>query len=94
MLVPIFLYNPLFFACFMCYNYIEVKILEQLIKRINELAKKSREEGLTEEEKAEQAEVRRQYIQKFRQGMENTLSSVYIMDEKGNKKKVQKKSEG
>lgn len=68
--------------------------MEQLIKRINELAKKSREEGLTEEEKAEQAEVRRQYIQKFRQGMENTLSSVYIMDEKGNKKKVQKKQEG
>ena len=68
--------------------------MEQLIKRINELAKKSREEGLTEEEKAEQAEVRRQYIMKFRQGMENTLSSVYIMDEKGNKKKVQKKSEG
>jgi len=68
--------------------------MEQLIKRINELAKKSREEGLTEEEKAEQAEVRRQYIMKFRQGMENTLSSVYIMDEKGNKKKVQKKQEG
>lgn len=68
--------------------------MQQLIKRINELAKKSREEGLTEEEKAEQAEVRRQYIQKFRQGMENTLSSVYIMDEKGNKKKVQKKQEG
>ena len=68
--------------------------MEQLIKRINELAKKSREEGLTEEEKAEQAEVRREYIQKFRQGMENTLSSVYIMDEKGNKKKVQKKQEG
>lgn len=65
--------------------------MEQLIKRINELAKKSREEGLNEEEKAEQAELRRQYIQKFRQGMENTLSNVYIMDEKGNKKKVEKK---
>lgn len=65
--------------------------MEKLIKRINELAKKSREEGLTEEEKAEQAEVRKQYIMKFRQGMENTLSNVYIMDEKGNKKKVEKK---
>lgn len=65
--------------------------MEKLIKRINELAKKSREEGLTEEEKAEQAEVRQQYIMKFRQGMENTLSNVYIMDEKGNKKKVEKK---
>ena len=65
--------------------------MEKLIKRINELAKKSREEGLTEEEKAEQAQVRQQYIMKFRQGMENTLSNVYIMDEKGNKKKVEKK---
>lgn len=66
--------------------------MQELIKRINELAKKSREEGLTEEEKAEQADLRQQYIQKFRQGMENTLSNVYIMDEKGNKKKVQKKT--
>ena len=65
--------------------------MEKLIKRINELAKKSREEGLSEAEKAEQAELRKQYIAKFRQGMENTLGSVYIMDEKGNKKKLEKK---
>ena len=65
--------------------------MEELIKRINELAKKSREEGLSEAEKAEQAELRKQYIAKFRQGMENALSNVYIMDEKGNKKKVEKK---
>lgn len=66
--------------------------MQELIKRINELAKKSREEGLSETEKEEQAELRRQYIQKFRQGMENTLQGVYIMDEKGNKRKVEKKS--
>ncbi len=65
--------------------------MEKLIKRINELAKKSKAEGLTEEEKEEQAQLRKQYIQKFRQGLENTLSNVYIMDEKGNKKKVEKK---
>ena len=66
----------------------EVKHMEKLLKRINELAKKSREEGLTEEEKTEQSDLRAQYIKKFRQGMENTLSNVYIMDEKGNKRKV------
>lgn len=65
--------------------------MDELVKRINELAKKSREEGLSETEKAEQAELRKQYIAKFRQGMENTLSNVYIMDAKGNKKKVEKK---
>ena len=67
--------------------------MEQLLKRINELAKKSREEGLDEEEKAEQADLRQKYIKKFRQGMENTLSNVYIMDEKGNKRKVEKKND-
>lgn len=65
--------------------------MQELIKRINELARKSREEGLSDAEKAEQAELRQQYIQKFRQGMENTLQGVYIMDEKGNKRKVEKK---
>lgn len=65
--------------------------MEKLIKRINELAKKSREEGLSEQEKSEQAILRQEYIKKFRQGIENTLSNVYIMDEKGNKRKVEKK---
>ncbi len=66
--------------------------MEKLIKRINELAKKSREEGLSDKEKEEQATLRREYINKFRQGMENTLSNVYIMDENGNKRKVEKKN--
>ncbi len=65
--------------------------MEKLIARINELARKSREEGLSEEELREQAELRREYIAKFRQGMENALSNVYIVDEHGNKKKVEKK---
>ena len=43
-------------------------------------------------EKEEQATLRREYINKFRQGMENTLSNVYIMDENGNKRKVEKKN--
>ncbi len=65
--------------------------MQELIKRINELSKKSREEGLSEAEKAEQATLRQEYIAKFRQGMENTLSNVYIVDKNGNKRKVEKK---
>ena len=65
--------------------------MEELIKRINELAKKSKTEGLSEEEKTEQAKLRRQYIDSFRQGLMNTLDNVYIMDENGNKKKVERK---
>lgn len=64
---------------------------EELLNRINELARKSRTEGLTEQEKAEQTQLRQQYIKAFRQGFENTMSNVYIMDKDGNKKKVEKK---
>ena len=64
---------------------------EELIKRINFLYHKSNTEGLTEEEKNEQTKLRKEYVKGFRQGMANTLENVYIMDEKGNKKKIEKK---
>ena len=64
---------------------------EELIKRINELAKKSRNEGLNDEEKCEQQELRAQYIQEFRQGVKNTLSNVYVVDENGEEKKLKRK---
>ena len=67
---------------------------EELIKRINELAKKSKAEGLTDAEKAEQQELRAQYIAAFRQGVKNTLNNVYVVDEQGNEKKLGKKSGG
>ena len=67
---------------------------EELIKRINELARKSKTEGLTDEEKAEQAKLRSEYIAAFRQGVQNTLSNVYVVDEKGNEKKLERKSGG
>ncbi len=65
---------------------------EELIKRINLLAKKSKEEGLTDEEKTEQAQLRQQYIIEFRQGVKNTLDNVYVLDKNGEKKKITKKS--
>lgn len=64
---------------------------DKLVARINELARKSKGEGLSDAEKEEQTALRNEYIAKFRQGMENALSNVYIVDEKGNKKKVEKK---
>ncbi len=64
---------------------------QELLDRINALAKKSREEGLSDAEKEEQASLRKQYIAEFRQGMINTLEGIYIVDEKGNKKKVERK---
>ena len=65
---------------------------EELIKRINELAKKSKAEGLTDKEKQEQQVLRQQYIEEFRQGVKNTLSNVYVVDEQGNEQKLKRKS--
>ncbi|MBE7024112.1 MAG: DUF896 domain-containing protein [Ruminococcaceae bacterium] len=65
--------------------------MEKLIKRINELYAKSKAEGLNDAEKAEQAELRQKYIKAFRQGVENTMESVRIVDEKGNKVKPERK---
>ncbi len=64
---------------------------KKMIERINALARKSREEGLTEEEKQEQANLRAQYIAAFRAGTEQTLQSVRIVDKDGNKTPLSKK---
>ena len=63
----------------------------ELIDRINELYHKSKTVGLTDEEKAEQDKLRKQYVAGFRQGMQNTLENVYVVDENGNEKKIEKK---
>ena len=63
----------------------------ELIDRINFLAKKSREEGLSDAEKAEQAKLRQEYIAGFRQGFMNTMENVYVLDKDGNEKKIEKK---
>lgn len=63
------------------------------LKRINELARKSREVGLTEEEKQEQARLRAEYLADFRAGFEQQLQNTYIMDEQGNKTPLKRKDE-
>lgn len=61
------------------------------IDRINFLAKKSREEGLNDEEKAEQAVLRREYIDSFKRSLEGQLQNTTILYPDGSKKKVTKK---
>ena len=58
------------------------------IERINFLARKSREEGLTESEKAEQTELRNEYRSYMRNGYMATFSNTYIVDENGNKTRL------
>ena len=51
------------------------------IKRINELVKKSREEGLTEEEKLEQKALRQKYIDAVKLSLRANLDSIrYVED--------------
>ena len=66
-------------------------ITQEQINRINELARKSKAEGLNEEEKAEQAVLRRAYIDSVKASLTSNLDNTYIMDEKGNKRKLGKK---
>ncbi len=66
-------------------------ITQEQINRINELARKSKAEGLNESEKEEQAKLRRLYIDSFKESLVGQLENTYIVDEKGNKKKVTKK---
>lgn len=62
-----------------------------LTERINFLAKKARTEGLTNQEKEEQALLRKQYIENVRKNMRSMLDNVYIKDENGNEQKIKKK---
>jgi uncharacterized protein YnzC (UPF0291/DUF896 family) len=58
--------------------------LKDLIKRINELAKKSKTLGLSEEEKIEQNALRQEYLNRFRANFKDTLMNVKVVDVMGN----------
>ena len=66
---------------------------QKKIDRINELARKAKTEGLTEEEQAERAVLRREYIDSVVGGLKGHLDNTYFVDEKGVKTKLKKKGE-
>lgn len=57
--------------------------LEQKIARINALYHKSKKEGLTEEEKAEQAALRKEYIENVRANLRGQLNNIDIKNADG-----------
>ena len=65
---------------------------KEKIDRINFLAKKSKAEGLTEEEKAEQKALREEYIAGFRANLRGILDNTYIQNPDGTKTKVESKN--
>ena len=65
--------------------------MNEVIARINELAKKNREEGLTEEELVERDKLRRIYIDSVTGNLKQQLDNTSIVYPDGTKKKVTKK---
>lgn len=61
------------------------------IQRINELTRLARQRELTSEEQAERAELRRAYVESMKQSLRSEIDRIRIVDEQGNKTKIQKK---
>lgn len=62
------------------------------IDRINELARKSKTDaGLTQEEKAEQASLRQEYLAAIRANLTAQLDNTMIQYPDGTRKKLKKK---
>ena len=58
------------------------------IDRINELARKAKTVGLTPDENEERAVLRRAYIDSVVGDLPQQLDNTYIVDSKGNKRKL------
>lgn len=57
-------------------------ITEEKIDRINQLSRKSKNEGLTEEEKKEQHILRREYVDSFKENLRAQLEQIEIIEDK------------
>ena len=65
-------------------------VTQEQIKRINELAAKKKTQGLSPEEQAEQAELRKIYIAAFRENLESQLKNIEFVDSDSPSKNAQK----
>ena len=65
---------------------------ESKLERINALARLARERELTAEVLSERDALRKEYIAEWRRGAEQVLENTWLVDEKGNKRKLPKKT--
>jgi uncharacterized protein YnzC (UPF0291/DUF896 family) len=68
--------------------------MEVNLDRINELYHKSQSTGLTTEEKVEQEELRKKYIEAIRKNMRGTLDRVSFLNPDGSITKAGEKKDG
>ncbi|NKE05795.1 MULTISPECIES: DUF896 domain-containing protein [Mesobacillus] len=57
--------------------------MKDILKRINELAQKKKNEGLTESEVGEMNELRQKYLDIFRGSMQELLLNTTVVDPEG-----------
>lgn len=67
--------------------------MNDVIARINELARKAKAEGLTPEETEERDKLRRIYLDSVRSNLAGQLEHTTVVFPDGTKKKVTKKTE-
>lgn len=67
--------------------------MNEVIARINELAKKAKTQSLTQEELAERDRLRRIYIDSVKANLVGQLENTYILESDGTKKKLEHKEE-
>lgn len=63
------------------------------INRINALSRLAKERALTPEEQVERQALRQEYLQTWRQSVQQTLDHTYIEDANGNRTKLKKKDQ-
>ena len=64
---------------------------QERIDRLNQLARKSKAEGLTPQEKAEQKALRQEYLSAIRASLEAQLDNIYIQEPDGTETKLKRK---
>ena len=67
-------------------------ITQEMIDRINELSRKKKAEGLTEEELVERDKLRRIYIDSVKASLVGQLENTYIVSPDGTKRKLESKN--
>ena len=63
-------------------------MLQEKLDRINELARLKKQRVLSPDEAAEQAALRKEYLEEWRRGAIQVLENTWIVDERGNKRRL------
>ncbi|WP_368183201.1 DUF896 domain-containing protein [Anaerotruncus rubiinfantis] len=66
---------------------------QKKIERINELTRLAGQRELTDAEKEERLALRQEYLAAIKASLRSSLDNTHLVDEKGNKTKLQKRRE-